>query len=171
MFGKLAKTGMLLVPVVLLVAGCIEEDSITITTDGLVKFESTVTAQDDDKKFEVGQVDRFSSDVVSELQQGKWTVEQKWLSRERPYRFVLTGSGDLREVAAQTRFYALTPLATGVYRITFTTPDAGGPLSRRRIVFAADPPEKVAKVHNSHGERITRIENAPPNFNCTIVLR
>jgi hypothetical protein len=171
MFRKLAKTGMLLVPVVLLVAGCIEEDSITITTDGRVKFESTVTVQDDDKNLEFAQIDRFVSDVVSELQQGKWTVEQKWLSRERPYRFLLTGSGDLHEVAEQTKFYTLTPLATGFYRVTFTTPEAAGLLNLRRIVFPADAPEKAAKIHNSHGERLTQIDNAAPQFICTIVLR
>jgi hypothetical protein len=169
MFGKLAKTRMLLVPVVLLVAGCVEEDSITITSDGLVKFESAATVQDDDKSVELAQVDRFLSDVVSELQQGKWTVELKWLSRERPYRFELTGSGNLQEVAAQTKFYTLTPLAAGFYRVTFTTPEGGG-INRRRIVFAADTPEKAAKIHNSHGERITQVENAAPQFICTIVL-
>src|SRR5215831_11618142 len=100
MFGTLAKRGMLLVPLVLIVAGCVEEDTITVAHDGLVKFESAVTVPDDAKKFEVSQLEGLLSELVSELRKGKWTVEQKWLSRERPYRFVLTGSGKLGEVAA-----------------------------------------------------------------------
>jgi len=167
----LAKTAVLLLPLVLMLAGCVEEDAITITGDGLVTFQSVVTLSDD-KKTKLADIEKGLSELVTELQQAKWTVEQKWLSRERPYSFQVTGSGNLGDVGALTKFYALTPVFSGFYRVVFLTPQAeDGTPTHRRIVFTKTSGAPNAEVHNAVGRLITQIDDVSVGGVHTIRLR
>ncbi len=169
MLTTLVKTGVLLF-VVLALAGCVEEDSITINSDGLVRFDSLVGIADDEKKLEFSAVEKIVSDAAGELRQAKWTVESTWVSKERPYSFRLTGSGNLHDVAARTKFYLLTPVTNDFYRVKFPVPKAGGAVGTRRIIFAADP-SKNAQIHDLRGGRITEIDGVADEDVYTIRLR
>jgi len=173
MFATLAKRTVLLGPLVLLLAGCVEEDSITITGDGVVSFQSTVTITDEDKKLNFAEIDKGVSDVMTELQQAKWKVERKWVSEKRPYAFQVTGSGNLREVGALTKFYALTPVFTDFYRVLFLTPAAAdGSPTRRRIAFSSSSTGAAsASVHDASGRFVTQIDNVAAGDVYTIQLR
>lgn len=171
MFSTLAKRGLLMVLVAVGCAGCVEEDSITIASDGLVKVESVVTVSDADKKLDFAALDKAVSEIVAELQQAMWTVEHKWLSKERPYRFQVSGSGRIGEVNNQTRFYHLTPVLKGFFRVTFPRLESDGGRAQRRIVFTTGESGRYAEVHDSRGGSIAQIESVAPEDIYTIRLR
>jgi hypothetical protein len=156
----LSKTAVLLFPLALVLAGCVEEDAITITADGAVTFKSIVTVSDHQKKISFKDVDKGVSDLMAELQQAKWTVERKWLSEARPYAFEITGSGNLRDVAHLTKFYALTPVVSGFYRLIFVTPQGEDDKpTRRRVIFTESVGEPAASIHDAEGRVVTHLED------------
>jgi hypothetical protein len=103
-----ARMRPLLLAAVCLLSGCfLQEDSITIAADGHVSFESLVTVADQEEKMEFSNLDKLTSDVAEELRGAHWKVERSWISKKRPYQFKMTGSGQLADVARNTRFYSL----------------------------------------------------------------
>jgi hypothetical protein len=158
----LPKSALLMLPMVLVLTGCLEEDTISITGDGVVTFKSLVTVSDDNKKISFADADKGLSDLVAELQKAKWTVERKWLSEKRPYTFEVTGTGNLHEVAPSTRLYTLTPVVSGFYRVVFIAPwgeDGTLTVTHRRIIFTTIPDAVNASVHDAEGHLVTQIEN------------
>ena len=167
-----AKQAVLLLPLVLILAGCVEEDTITITGDGVVHFESLVTVSDEAHKTSFADIDKGVADLVAELEKIRWKVERKWVSEKRPYAFQIKGSGNLREVGSSTKFYTLAPVMAGFYRVFFLTPQGedGNPI-RRRIVFPASPGTPNAEVHDAAGHLVTQIDTVLPEDPYSIRLR
>src|SRR5262249_31161418 len=122
---------LMVLPLLLLLAGCYEEqDVITITDDGLMRFESTVTVRDQQNKTSQEQLQQIVARVASQLEQANWKVETSWLSTERPYKVKFSGEGNLTSVVTTTPFYRLYPVGENTYTISFLTPSEGGAPSR-----------------------------------------
>ena len=163
-----ARVSALLLAAVCLLSGCfLEEDSITISGDGHVSFESLVTVADQDKKIEFPDLDKLTSEVAEELRGAHWKVERSWISKKRPYQFKMTGSGQLADVGRKTRFYSLEPVIDKVYRIKFLTPDANTNGSRR-ILFT--PSAGKILVHDKNGAVVSQIDSPSEDVTYTIVL-
>ena len=170
MRGLKLREGMLLLPLVLFVGGCfVEQDSIAISGDGGVSFDSTVTIEDAENKFEFSALENLASQAVQELRDGKWGVQQKWLSKTRPYKIQLTGSGKLSKVTPSTKFYALVRVNDKEYKIRFLTPSTEGKPSRRSIVFTKKD-EGGADVVDAQGNPVSKIENVSESATYTIKL-
>jgi len=144
----------LLLPILALLAGCYEErDVITISKDGLVHFETTVTVKDEDKKFSAEAVQQTVEHVMSDLQQAKWNVEMAWISKKRPYKVTLRGEGKLADVGRVTDFYRLYKVDDNAYTIAFLTPSAEG--NTRSISFKSAPDR--ADILDRKGQPVVQI--------------
>lgn len=164
----------LLLCAVLPLAGCLVEDSITVTTDGLVSFESTVTEPDEAKTMEFGAFEKGVANMIEELRQHKWTVEQKWTSKERPYRLKVTGSGKLPEVVGTTSLYQLSKIDGGKYKVSFLALEK----SHVRVVFESpsgwwpfSQRKETAKILDANDQPVHEIKNASSDNSYTIVLK
>jgi len=163
-----ARTSPLLLAAVFLLSGCfVQEDSITISGDGKVSFESLVTVADQEKKIQFSDLDKITSDVAEELHGAHWKVERSWISKERPYQFKMTGSGQLAELARKTRFYTLEPVSDKVYRIKFLTP-GGSTNGSRRIMFTSSGGKMF--VRDKNGAVVSQIDEPSEEVAYTIVL-
>ena len=163
-----ARMSPLLLAAVCLLSGCfVQEDSITISGDGHVSFESLVTVADQEKKIEFSDLDKLTSNVAEELRGAHWKVERSWISKKRPYQFKMTGSGQLAEVARKTRFYSLESVIEKVYRIKFLSPDANTNGSRR-ILFTASGGKIF--IHDKNGAVVSQIDDPSEEVPYTIVL-
>ncbi|HVO23853.1 MAG TPA: hypothetical protein VMW56_09510 [Candidatus Margulisiibacteriota bacterium] len=156
---------LLLLGALLPLAGCLLEDTIAITNDGQVTFESTATEADEQKKVEFPAFEKTVTALVDELRQHKWKVELTWKSKERPYRLKLSGSGKLSEVEGLTTLYGLRKSTDKKYQVYFVTPLGG----QRRIAVqsAADGPIVVDPA----GKPVQEIASPTAKETYTIVLR
>jgi hypothetical protein len=158
----------LLLAALCLLSGCfLQEDSITISGDGRVSFESLVTVADQEEKMEFSNLDKLTSDVAEELRGAHWKVERSWISKKRPYQFKMTGSGQLADVARNTRFYSLESVSEKVYRIKFLTPGAGANGSRR-ILFNSSGGKTF--IHDKGGAVVSQIDGPSEEVAYTILL-
>ena len=163
-----ARMSPLLLAAVCLLSGCfLEEDSITISGDGHVSFESLVTVADQEEKLEFSNLDKLTSDVETELRGANWKVERSWISKKRPYQFKMTGSGQLAEIGRKTRFYSLESVGVKVYRIKFLTPGANANASRR-IFFTSSAGKTF--IHDKDGAAVSQIDGPSDDVSYTIVL-
>jgi hypothetical protein len=155
----------LLLASMLVLAGCLQEDSISVTKDGRVSFEAVVTEVDEDKKIEFAAFEKVVANVLDELRQRQWEVEATWTSKERPYRLKFTGSGKLADVAGKTSFYVLSKVDDKKFTLMFLGTEA----NYVRIGFAS-PPES-AQFSGPNGRPIHEIERALPTDIVTIALQ
>jgi hypothetical protein len=168
------KTKALLLCALLPLAGCLVEDSITITNDGLVGFESTVTEPDESKTMEFAQFEKGVASLIEELRQHKWTVEQKWTSKERPYGLKVTGSGKLPDVVGTTSLYTLSKIDDAKFKVTFLPLDH----SRVRVTFESPTSwwpwserKETAKMLDANDQPVQEIKNVSSKDSYTIVLK
>ena len=150
---------LLLAP--LFLAGCVQENSITIKNDGRVSFESVVTEVDDENKIRFDDLERAVAKVVSDLQQHKWTADVVWTSKERPYRAKVTGSGKLADVVGATGVYLLRTSGEKQYQVSF--PSSGD--NDVRVRFKSD--NGVTIVEGS-GKSVHEFTHAAPGNVYTI---
>jgi hypothetical protein len=155
----------LLLASMLVLAGCLQEDSITVTKDGRVSFETVVTEVDEDKKVELAAFEKVVASVLDELRQRQWKAEATWISKERPYRLKITGSGKLAEVTGKTSFYVLSVIDEKKFKLMFLGTDA----NYVRIVFNSSP--ESAQFLGPNGQPIHEIERALPTDIVTIALQ
>ena len=157
MLNNLTRTrGCLLLPLLVVLAGCYEEqDVVTISSDGLVHFESTVTVKDTDKKMSPEAMQQTAERVVSDLQRAKWNVEMAWISKERPYRMTFSGEGKLADIESATSFYRLKRVDDKTYTISFLMPGNEGEKSIRSIVFKSTRGQ--AEVIDRKGNPVLKI--------------
>jgi len=163
-----ARMSLPLLAAVCLLGGCfLQEDSITISGDGHVSFESLVTVADQEEKIQFSDLDKATSDVAEELRGAHWKVERSWVSKSRPYKFKMTGSGQLAEVAPKTRFYSLESVSDKVYRVKFLTP-GGTTNGGRRIMFT--PSGGKLLVRDTNGAVVSQIDDPSEEVPYTILL-
>lgn len=175
---KLNKLGMvtpaaalLLLPVLLLVSGCYtQEDTITIKKSGQVTFDSIVTVEDPDKQFNYETLKVQSFRALDDLKDGHWTVQQKGLSWERPYKFEFKGQGKLSEVAEHTKFYTLQKVNDKQYEITFAVPKIHDKQVKRSIIFAKASDEN-ATIYDPDGKPVIKVDSVSPETVYTIKLK
>lgn len=146
-------------------AGCLQENSITITNDGRVKFEVLVTETDPQKKIDSPTFQTAVANMLTDLKQHKWQVEESWLSKQRPYRLKVTGSGKLVDVVGTSASYTLTKLADKKYTLSLQ----GSEANLVRVVF--NSPEGSARILDAAGKPVHEIESATPADTYTIVLQ
>ena len=153
------RAGMiLLLPIVLLLGGCfVEEDTITINKDGLLRFDSVVTVEDADQRYKFEDIDRATTQSVGELQGAKWKVERTWVSKERPYKLKFTGSGKLGEVAPTTKFYKLERKSDKRIGIVFLAPGTEKEPSKRSIVFTPQDGTEIRGL-SGNGKPVSKID-------------
>jgi hypothetical protein len=164
----------LLLCALLPLAGCLMEDSITITNEGLVSFESTVTEPDESQNMDFAAFEKGTAGLIEELRQHKWTVEREWASKERPYRFKVTGSGQLPDVVGTTALYRLSKLDDTKYEITFLVLEN----SHVRVVFESPCGwwpwtwgKGTATILDAKEQPVHEIKNASSKDTYTIVLK
>jgi len=156
---------------VLLLGGCfVEEDSISISPDGTVKFESVVSVADTAKKMAFADVDKTATTLLDELREHHWKITQTWMSKERPYQLKVTGEGKLAEVVAGTRLYSLTKVDDKHYRIHFGTPGSEADPSQRRIAFSPMDASGKTGVYTPDGKPVSQIDAVVPTDVYSIVL-
>jgi hypothetical protein len=156
---------LLLLSMLLPLAGCLLEDSITISNDGQVKFESVVTEHDPQKKMEPAAFAKAVGSLVEDLRQHHWKVEEKWASKERPYRLTVTGSGRLPEVIGATSLYTLWKFNDRKFKLALLTPMD----SQVRVVFHYSD-DKVT-ILDTDGKPTHDIEKVSSKELYTIVLK
>jgi hypothetical protein len=159
-------TRTLLVLSTLLLGGCLREDLIAISNDGAVSFESIVTEPDEEKRLEPAVFEKAVANLLTELQQHKWKVQQTWTSKTRPYQVKVTGSGKLSEVVGATAFYNLRRLSGTTYQVTLLPPAGGG---SARVAFK--PAKDSAVISDAAGKPISDIDNVTAAETYTIVLK
>jgi hypothetical protein len=152
-----------------LLAGCLQEDTITITKDGLVKFEAVVTEPDTAKKIEFAALQKVIANGTGDLEKHGWKVEETWTSKERPYRVKITGSGKLPDVVGDTAFYKLRKVKNKQvkdqrYKFIFLASET----NQMRIAF--NSPDGVV-ITDAAGKPVQEVENASPKDVYTIVLK
>ncbi len=158
MWNNSTRAGASLLLLVLL-SGCYEEkDVITISKDGLMHFESTVTIKDSEKKLSQESVQQTAAQVVSKLQQAKWNIEMAWLSKQRPYQLTFSGEGNLADVDKVTDFYRLYKVDDKTYTISFLTAGNDAEKSARSIVFKSPPGQ--GEVIDRKGQPVFKIASA-----------
>jgi hypothetical protein len=145
-------------------AGCLMEDSVSITNDGLVKVASVVSEPDEAKKIEFSQFEKGVTNLVDELRQHKWQVNVAWTSKQRPYRVTVTGSGKLADVAAATSLYDVGAIAPDKYKLGFRAP-AG---SRVRVAFETS--KDSALILDGKGQPVQEFDTALSDRYLVIVL-
>ena len=102
------KLALISIFIIFMICGCWEQfDYITITNRGQVKFISKIVIKDDAEEFGFADIDEFSSGFLIDLKKAGWTVEKKWISKQRPYKVEFNGSGNLDKVATETAFYKM----------------------------------------------------------------
>ena len=156
---------------VLVLAGCfVEEDSISISPDGTVKFESVVTVADPAKKIAFADAEKTAKTLLDELRERHWKVTETWVSKERPYQLKVTGEGKLAEVTGGTRLYSLTQVDAKHYRIHFGTPGSEAEPSQRRIAFSPMDAGGKTGVYTPDGKPVTQIDTVVPTDVYSIIL-
>ena len=158
-------TAVLLVCAFLPIAGCLLEDSISITNDGNVGFEAVVTEPDELKKIEFSSLDKGINSLLDDLRKHKWKVEKKWTSKERPYRLKITGSGKLSDVVGSTSLYTLKKLSDKKYKLSLVPPIN----THTRVVFQSG--NKSATILDSNEQSVQEIETVSAAESFTITLR
>ncbi len=145
--------------------GCLQEDSIAITNDGLVSFESVVTEPDAQNRMTFPALEKVVTSAVNELRQHQWTVEQKWTSKKRPYGLTVTASGKLPEVVGTTAFYNLRKVNDKTYQVSFL-PGLDGTV---RVAFKSS--QGSAVIADAAGKPVHDIESALATEKYTITLK
>lgn len=146
------------------VAGCLQEDSVTVTKDGLVSFEAIVTEPDEQKKIEFPAFEKVITTILDDLQQHTWKATAKWMSKERPYLVKVTGSAKLPEVVGKTGIYNLSKVDDKKFKLFFNSGDN----SKVRVVF--NSPAGGAQFLDAGGKPVHEIESATAQDVVTIVL-
>jgi outer membrane protein assembly factor BamD (BamD/ComL family) len=143
-----------------MICGCWEQfDYITVTNSGQVKFISKIVIKDDAEEFGFADIDEFSSGFLIDLKKAGWTVEKKWISKQRPYKVEFNGSGNLDKVATETAFYKMTKVSDSEYRIRFIPAESEGQKSSRTVTFKKINLKTSAYFYNSNGEPVETISN------------
>ncbi len=156
---------------ILLFGGCfVEEDSISISPDGTVKFATVVSVADTAKKMAFADVDKTAKTLLAELREHHWKVTETWVSKERPYQLKVTGEGKLADVTGGTRLYSLTKVDDKHYRIHFGTPGSENDPSQRRIAFSPMDAGGKTGVYAADGSPVTQIDAVVPTDVYSIIL-
>jgi len=155
--GKLA---FILIFIIFIICGCWEQfDYITVTNSGQVKFISKIVIKDEAKEFGSADIDEFSSGFLRDFKKAGWTVEKKWISKQRPYKIEFNGSGNIDKVATETAFYKITKVSELEYRIRFIPAESEGQKSSRTVTFSRINLKNSAYFFNSNGEPVETISN------------
>lgn len=155
---------LLLICSLVLLAGCLQEDAVTITKDGRVSFESVVTEPDEKKQIEFPAFEKLIAQTLDGLRQRKWKADVTWTSKQRPYQLKITGSGKLPEVVGSTGFYTLAKIDDTTYKVSFLAPE-----NSLRIAFQS--PENSATISDAAGKPVHEIENVSSAESFTISLK
>ena len=156
---------LLLICSLVLLAGCLQEDAVTITKDGRVSFESMVTEPDEKKQIEFPAFEKLITQTLDDLRQRKWKADVTWTSKQRPYQLKITGSGKLPEVVGSTGFYTLAKIDDTRYKVSFLAPEN----SSVRIAFQST--ESSATIFDVAGRPVHEIENVSSAESFTISLK
>jgi hypothetical protein len=155
---------VLLVCSLFLLAGCLQEDSVTVTKDGIVSFTSVVTEPDELRQLVFPVLEKSLADILDNLRQQTWKADVTWASKQRPYRFTITGSGKLSAVAGSTAYYNLTKAGEKTYKVSFLVGD------NVTVRVAFESPEGGAAIADAAGKPVHQIENVSAKEVFTIVL-
>lgn len=154
----------------ILFTGCwSQSDTVSIRADGSVQFTSQVVVEDKAKEFAPGDIEDFIGGQVKELVKAGWTVERKVLSRERPYRQTVTGSGNLKSLRSVFANYALTKVSDKEFKIRFDVPPRKGNDGKRSIIFSQGIGQQGAVVSDRSGTAVTKIEVV--NFDAVYTIK
>jgi hypothetical protein len=137
----------------LLVGGCFEQkDSLTFEKDGKLSFVSEITIRDENNEFSFPDIIAETDKIMKDLQNSGWRLSKEVLSKKRPYKMRISGSGLIDKVGKQTDFYEFTKIQRNEYKIVFKEPV---------IVYKSD---REITINNSilfdqKGNKIERIED------------
>jgi hypothetical protein len=109
---------------------------------------------DEKEEFVFSDINEFFSEFLNSFEEGGWKIKRKWISKKRPYKFKVTGSGNLAKVANDTDFYSFQKKGEKEYRIRFKIAAA----DNRSIVFGG-----TAYVFDLKGNTIKKIDNVVDN--------
>jgi hypothetical protein len=154
-------------------AGCwVEHDIVTISADGNIYFESSITVPDDNNAFDFNKLDDVSGKMIRELSDNGWSVSRTWIDKEKPYKFLVKGSGSLGGVGLRTKFYKINKINDNEYEVNFFGGhNTGVGEIRHSLEFKTGVIKNYAEIYNSAGNRITRIEFAEDSETYVIKLR
>lgn len=153
--------------ILFLLNGCwLQEDIITIMQNGEISFKSLITVEDKDKELNFSDVDSLSSDFLKPLEKAGWKVKKRWSSKNRPYKMIIAGSGNLEKIGYNTDFYSLRKRGEKEYRIRFKPAETEGGRSNRSIAFRGN-----GFVFDLKGNKINKIDNAIYNNEYVISFK
>ena len=137
----------------LLLGGCFEQkDSLTFEKDGKLSFVSEVTIHDENNEFSFPDIISETDKIMEDLQNSGWRLTKEVLSKKRPYKMRISGSGFIDKVGKKTDFYEFIKIRKNEYKIVFEEPV---------MVYKSD---REITVNNSilfdqKGNKIERIED------------
>ena len=154
------KSAFISIFIFFLICGCWEQfDYITVTNSGQVNFISKIIIRDEAEEFSSADIDEFSSGFLIDLKKAGWTVDKKWISKQRPYKMEFNGSGNLDQVATETAFYKITRVSGIEYRIRFIPAESEGQKSSRTVTFNKLNMKNSAYFYDSNGVPVETISN------------
>lgn len=128
---KLALVAIILLPVLL--TGCWQEkDSVSIESDGSIRFESEIIITE---KVSAKEVDELSEKFVKEFRNAGWQIEKEWISKEEPIRLSVIGEGNLHRLKSVRNFYHLEEIGAKTYSIRFMPLKGKDNRNVRTIIF------------------------------------
>lgn len=149
--------------------GCwTQHDTVSIRGDGSTEFTSEVTITE--KDFSLKDVDEISAEFMKELKNAGWKIDRKIHTSKPPYCLTFTGSGNIKTVKTASDFYVLTKLNDKEYSIRFVPAETKGGKSSRSMAFNKAVLASDAKITDSEGKPLTRIENVHGNNVYKITL-
>lgn len=155
----------------MIITACwLQEDTVTIGSDGTVEFSSSVIIEDKAKDFALSDIDELSGLFMKDLQDAGWEIERTWVSKTRPYKMTFSGSGNLKDVGQASHFYDLERVSDTEFKIRFIPAEREGRRSSRRIVFRKRLFASDASVYDALGKQVTSIDNVDERETYTIKL-
>lgn len=151
-----------------LLSGCWEQDDVvSINSDGITEFESTI------KITEVGlslnEVEELADEFLKFLTKAGWVVERSWISKNEPYQFKVSGKGNIKEVEEASDFYTIQKVEDDKIQIRFRPAESNGGKSSRSIKFKTSYFNGVS-ILDEQGNKVKEIKNVDWSNVYTIIF-
>ncbi len=160
----------LLILSTLILSGCFKEhDTISIKSSGDTTFKSDIEITD--KKMGIKDAEKVSNEFLKELSKAGWKVSKQWVSKNKPYKLIFSGSGNLKNVKNANDFYHLKRVSDKKIRIQFIPANSKNGKSSRSIKFNKSFFGDNVEILDSKGKHVSEIKNVLDRNWYTVILK
>ncbi len=160
----------LLILSTLILSGCFKEhDTISIKSNGAVTFKSDIEITA--KKMGIKDAEKVSNEFLKELNEAGWKVSKQWISKNKPYKLLFSGSGNLKNVKNADDFYHLKRVSDKKIKIQFIPANSKNGKSSRSITFDKSLFGNNTEILDSQGKPVSEIKNVLDKNWYTVILK